>query len=1126
MKLINRKATMNVQRCMLAFFVALLLAGTLLAQQETGRITGTVKDQSGAVVPGAVVSVRSVATNAARSATTGVDGGYVVTNLLPGSYEVSAALTGFNTAKKQVAVPVGGIASADFSLTVGAIATTVTVSAAAVQVETETQTLSSVITTKQVLELPTLTRNPYDLVATAGNITPVDPRDSGAVRGVGYNINGQRSASTNILLDGADNNDTFTATVGQSVPLDSVQEISVVSSAFTAEYGRAGGGVVNVATKSGANQFHGTAYEFNRVSALSSNSFDNNAQGVPKGVFTRNQFGFSAGGPVKKDKLFFFNNTEWYRIRSSSTDTALVPTPELLAAAAPVTQQFFSTLGQLKVQPNGRIYTKNDIPGLCNATGPCASLPGTLPVWATVNYPVPADAGGGDPQNQYQSVTRIDYNLSEKTTIYGRYAVQSLDRFTGTISSSPYVGYDTGENIFNNNGLLSITHIFSPQLVSQSKAVYSRLNDLQSLGSAPVAPGLYLSSANVASQILGINVALAGYLPLTPGNAIPFGGPQNLGQLYEDLSWNKGTHTFRFGGQYIYIRDNRAFGAYQEAVEVLGTSLKQGMDNFLLGQLTNFAAAVDPQGKFPGQTVTLPVGPPDFTRSNRYNDFALYAQDTWRLKPRFTVNLGLRWEYYGVQHNKDPFKDSNYYLGSGSTIDQQFANGSVQLAPNSPVGGLWQKDLDNFAPRVGVAWDVFGNGKTSLRSGYGISYERNFGNVTFNVIQNPPNYAVVTLSPSDVGGNLPVTLSNFGPLAGSSGTKTLPVVQLRAVDPSMQTAYAHFWSVSIEREIASDTVLSVEYSGSRGVGLYSINRENNLGSANVFLGQTGPLSRENPQYSNINFRTDNGFSRYHGMVTELRSQNLFNSGVQLKFNWTWSHSLDNISDTFSGFSNDFNLGLLDPHNPSLDYGNSDFDVRHRIALSGVWDVPFAKNMKGVGNQILGGWSFAPILTAHTGLPYTIYDCSNAFLQCNRMIMVNPGLPTAGSGNSAMVPGVPNSFTFLDLTPELAGVGTYANPITGTSDFGPYPSNMVGRNTFRQPGAWDFNLGAYKSFKLPKEGTSLQFRAELYNVFNHSNLYAVTSSADISSTAYIPALKGATGTVAERRNIQFALKFLF
>ncbi|MGD0308111.1 MAG: TonB-dependent receptor [Acidobacteriota bacterium] len=1126
MELLTRRAAINIRRCCPALFVVLLCAGILMAQQETARVLGTVKDQSGAVVPGAAVIVKNVNTNAERSTITGNDGSYVVTNLLPGNYSVSVTKTGFNPSQKQVVLTVGGVTSADFALTVGATQTTVIVTEAAEQVDTVTQTLSSVISTKQILELPTLTRNPYDLVGTSGDVTPGDPRDvaNGAIRGVGVNINGQRSASTNVLLDGADNNDTFTASVGQSVPLDSVQEFSVVTSDFTAEYGRAGGGVVNVTTKSGTNQFHGSAYEFNRVSALSSNGFDNNARDIPRGVFTRNQFGFSVGGPAIKDKLFFFSNTEWFKVRSMATETALVAMPQLVAAAAPATQQFFAQLGsQLKVQPNGTIYTKSMIPGLCNTTGPCANLPASTPIFGTVNYPVAADAGGGNPRDEYQTVERVDYNLSSKTTLYMRYALDHDNLFPGTIASSPYAGYDTGESDVNQNALLSVTHTFSSQLVSQSKVVYNRLNDLQPLGSAPVSPGLYLSSGNVASSVLGIDVAMPGYLPFSPGNAIPFGGPQNLGQIYEDVSWNKGTHTFRFGGQYIYIRDNRAFGAYEEAVEQLGGNLKQGMDNFLNGQLLSFAAAVNPQGKYPGQTVTLPVGAPDFTRSNRYGDYALYAQDSWRLRPRFTVNLGLRWEYYGVQHNKDPYKDSNYYMGPGSTIDQQIAGGSVQVAPNSPIGGLWQKNLHNFAPRVGIAWDLFGTGKTSIRGGYGISYERNFGNVTFNVIQNPPNYAVVTLGPTDVGGNLPVTVNNAGPLAGSSGTATLPVVQLRAVNPNMGTARIDFWSFALEHQLARDTVLSLQYTGSKGVGLYSIDRENDLGSAAVFMGNPDPNARENPQYSNINFRTDDGYSNYNAMVTELRTQNVFNSGLQLNLNWTWSHALDNVSDTFSGLSNNFNLGLLDPRNPSLDYGSADFDIRHRFNVSGIWQIPTGKNMKGFANEILGGWSLAPIFSAHTGAPFTVFDCSNSYVLCNRLITVNGGPQLTGSGNPAPVAGVPNYFNYIDLSSQESMAGSYANAITGTSDFGPFPQTMAGRNTFRQPGLWDFNMGIYKNFKLPREGTSLQFRSEMYNVFNHANLYADIGLADIAEQGYIGALRGAAG---ERRNIQFALKFIF
>lgn len=230
MQFLNTMAAMSVRRCLAVLFVVAVLAGSLMAQQETGRISGTVKDQSGGVVPGATVTIKNVATNAERTMTTNGDGSYVVTNLLPGAYSVSVTMTGFNTATKQVQLSIGGATTVDVSLTVGATSTTVVVSEQAIRVDTESQTLSNVITTKQILELPTLTRNPYDLVGTAGNITPADPRDvaNGASRGTGYNINGQRSASTNILLDGADNNNTFTASIGQLVPLDSVQEFSVV----------------------------------------------------------------------------------------------------------------------------------------------------------------------------------------------------------------------------------------------------------------------------------------------------------------------------------------------------------------------------------------------------------------------------------------------------------------------------------------------------------------------------------------------------------------------------------------------------------------------------------------------------------------------------------------------------------------------------------------------------------------------------------------------------------------------------------------------------------------------------------------------------------------------------------
>lgn len=285
--------------------------------------------------------------------------------------------------------------------------------------------------------------------------------------------------------------------------------------------------------------------------------------------------------------------------------------------------------------------------------GPFDQLPGNTPVFGQVNFSVPSDIGGGSPQNSHSTVARFDYNLSDRTTIYGRYALESANFFAGTVSFSPYQGFNTGQEAFNNNGLVSVTHVFAPNLVSQTKAVFNRLNLRQPLGKATVGPTLFFQQ-NTVTSILGTNAALPGYLPFSPGNAIPFGGPQNLAQFYQDVNYTRGKHQLRFGGQYIYTQDNRTFGAFETAAENLSSgNLATSFDNFLNGQLFSFQGAVDPQGKFPcvtdasGQpivtpacTITLPVQPPQFSRSNLYNDAAAYAQDSWKIRPRLTVNLG------------------------------------------------------------------------------------------------------------------------------------------------------------------------------------------------------------------------------------------------------------------------------------------------------------------------------------------------------------------------------------------------------------------------------------------------------------------------------------------------------
>lgn len=1132
-----------------------LAAAVALGQTETGQITGTVRDTTGAVVTGAKVTAKSSTTGLTRETTTNSLGIYVLSSLKPDTYEVTIEAAGFRKFTRSVPVAVGSNNDISAQLSVGGESTTVEVSASneAATVNTETQTLSQVITSKQLDELPTSpTRNPYALVAISGNVA----EDTNSGRGAGFSINGQRSSSTSILLDGAENVDTFTADVGQTVPLDSVEQFSVLTNNFTAEYGRASGGVVNVVTKSGTNQFHGSAYEFNRNSALSANTYQNDSDraaafasgtcvaGQPcdvgkKGVFTRNDFGFSLGGPIKKDKLFFFDNLEWIRVRSSSPIQYTILDPSSYSLLAPASQAFFQQYGKLA-------------PGVQTVTSmPCNATSGLL--CDKVSFTVPADAGGGMPQNTWMEVGRIDYNLSDKTTLFGRYAAYNELDFDGTVNASPYAGYNTGQNNFDQNISLNLTHVFSPNLVNTAKIIYNRLNGpVQGLGTAPVGPTLYTSSS--LPSVGGVPLVFPGYSETAPGSAIPFGGPQNLYQFYDDVSWNHGKHQFKFGGQFIQIRDNRVFGAYENAVEYLGNkTLDSGLANLIAGQIYQFQGAVYPQGMYPcpkdangvtivspSCTLTLPATEPSFERNYHYNDFAFYGQDAWKVTPRLVLNLGLRWEYYGVQHNANTALDSNFVLGSGSTIYDQIRNGSVQLAKDGGV--FWKPDYDNLGPHIGFAYDVFGDGTTSLRGGYSIGYERNFGNVTYNAIQNPPNYAVVSLTAGSDVPSMPVYTDNYGPLAGT-GTKALPAVSQRAIDQNMQTAYAETWDLAIDRQLSKGSVLTVSYAGSHGVHLYDIANINPTGSGSLYLGDARAANRLNYQYSNINYRSDNGYSHYNALNVKYTANNFLNKGISLNANYTWSHSLDNLSSTFSeiygGESGLYYLGYLDAFNPSLDYGNSDFDVRHRFVLSGTWDIPWMKNASNsIMRTALGGWGVGGVLNVRSGMPFSIYDCSNANDTSCPLWAPAGSVPNTGS---AVATGESNLFNYLAL-PNTNGVvdnvgvslgmpvcsGLYHTGCVYTTNGQPYPD----RNQYYGPGFWNADMNFYKNFKL-SERFNLQFRGEMYNIFNHHNQYITGLNLDASSltTPYIQTEKGGIYGYAgqpsdERRNIQFGLRLTF
>lgn len=1155
----------------LSCLLILLLLGShpVAAQVESGQITGTVTDQSGAVIPNATVTVTRVSTGATRTVATLGNGSYVVVGLEPGIYQVSVKAGNFKPFSARVEVTVGGNVRADAQLSVDRTITEVQVLAeGGAAINTQTQELSQVIGTTQMAELPSLTRNPYDFVELSGNVSAGDSTSNSSSsvsnqgqnstgRGVGYAVNGQRESGTEILLDGVENTNIFSLNVAQEVPMDAVQEYSVITNNFAAEYGRASGGVVNVTTKAGSNDFHGSAWEFNRLSAYTANTYEDAVNGTPKGDYTRNQFGYLIGGPIVRNKLFFMTSTEWTRVRSQTTESELIPTPEFLSYTAADTQAYFTDFGSTPY-PIVSTLAQSDL-GI-SLTG----VPADTPILGQVNFKTNADAGGDFPQNSYTLIARSDYDLGQNTQMFFRYARENIDQFSGAEFYSPYPQYDVGQAFRDDSYLYSMSHSFTPAIFANTKLAFSRFSNPSTYDNTQQSVPLLMFGGATANGLQVTFPGLENYMEAGAGG-LPYGGPQNVPQVEEDASWVKGRHTMRYGFQGTYIQLNFSYGAYAQAVEYLQTGLQAGLQNMVDGTLQYYESAIDPQGKLPcapladgtepspppaSCAITPPVTPPSFARSYRYKDWAGFGQDTFKLTPRLTLDYGLRYEHYGVQHNDNQNLDSNFYYGPGSDLFEQIAAGQVEIAPQSSIHGLWKPRWGTVAPRVGFALDVFGNGRDSLRGGFGISYERNFGNITFNTIQNPPAYGVIETY------GAPVTTSNVGPLGTAGPAVALPPVELRNVNENINVAQTQFYSLALQHELALNSLVEVSYSGAHGVHLYDITAGNPLGGAQAYLGAPlvidpscgngvaipdACLTRENPQYAAINVRGSGGESSYNALNVKYQAQNLHRTGVDMIANYTWSHSLDDLSSTFSDNSQGGsgyigNLGYLDPLHPLLDWGSSDFDIPNRIVLSPIWNTPwFAHSNSGLA-RLGGGWLVDAVFTARSGTPYTAFDFTYNVNSYSGVPRIVPNTPVTQWKAGAPQPVGTNQFQIMTI-PAANDLAPF-NTTLGISDFGPFPSNMLSRNCFRGPGAWNTDAAAAKKVKFT-ERVALEFRAEAFNLFNHHNLYVNESALSVANTPGtvgpplpVIALKGGLNSIAlggnhdERRFGQFSLRVAF
>ena len=627
-----------------------------------------------------------------------------------------------------------------------------------------------------------------------------------------------------------------------------------------------------------------------------------------------------------------------------------------------------------------------------------------------------------------------------------------------------------------------------------------------------------------------------------------FFGPQNFYQLFQTVSWVLGQHTLKFGGQFVYLRENITYG-----VGELGDATFSDAQGFADGVLHFFEIALDPKGYFPGEFVDPPFGPPNFTRHFRYNEPALFVEDTWKLTPRLTLTPGLRWEYFGVLHSPGPEHslDSNFYLGSGENVLEQISNGRFLRtvdAPGDLRGYFYLPSYKNFAPRLGVAYDLFGDGKTVIRGGGGAFYDQRVGWEMFRAFLNPPSYSLTNLTDIPV---IPELLVN--PYAVFPNTPIeLSQSDAKPIATNLRTAYTFSWNATIERELSGSFVVGASYLGSSGNQLYSLSNFSSIGSGGLIdpscvgtriaadgVTPLGPdytnCPKLNPNVSALNVRGNGGHSTYEALQLHLNSRPLPRYGVEFGVNYAWSHSIDNSSVSgLSGFLGATTGGHLDSFQPSLDRGDSDYDVRHRLAANWVWEIPLGKNSRDWKSRYLfGGWEISGVVSYQTGQPFSVEDSGVPDLSSGlktRPRLTGP-LPRAAS----LVPdaGSPNNFLYLPVNQVYALNG---DCIAETAPFaceisvnGPFDGTLS-RNTFRQPGTYYQNTALLKNIPLSKEGPQLQFRAEFYNLFNHPNLYVNGGTNDVNVSSFNRSdgqtVTGVTARFKDSRQIVVALKLLF
>ncbi len=1049
--------------------VALVPFGSLSGQTVGASLQGTIYDPSGAVVPKAEIEIRSVDKGSVRALTTDDRGRYREPLLLPGAYELRVTAPGFQpVVLKGIQLTVGQDAVLDVKLEITRALEQVNVTTEAPSIDLASGALSGTVNRKQMNDLPLNGRSFQQLALLQPGVNAAVAAGSDVVGGRGQKItiNGARPEQNSFLLDGSDINNVYSKTPGSVggvlLGVETVQEFQVLTNAYSAEFGRSSGGIINAITRSGANQFHGTLFEYLRNSALDAkNYFDPASSPIPP--FKRNQFGGTLGGPIRRDKTFFFGAFEAVKERLGVT--GLTNVPDQNARNGIITDK------------NGNVLRR-------------VTLHSLTPQYVNIFFPPPNGPvqGGGvaqyffsksQPTDEYFAQGRIDHRFSDKDSFFGRYTFDN-GNVERQLKDKPPVVF-TKERSRNQYLTLEHVHTFSQSLVNTLRVSYSRsTSEADNQRTVNIPSQLWWVPPSAGGTQFGF-FTIQGVVTEVAGDfRIPRNDHLNNYQWHDTLFWTKGAHGLRFGFEGQRMQFNQ-----HTTSQVGGIVTFPNLDRFLTGT----PSSVD---------VALP-GLIDPDRGYRQSLFAFYVQDDFRWKSNFTVNLGLRYEF----------------ITTPTEVNGKISNLRSVTDSKLTIGDPWHSNpsLKDFAPRIGLAWDPFKNGKTSVRAGFGIFYDQILPKYYFfSGSLNPPFTTRTTISNLS---SFPNVLQGFDPNA--------PIrAQLQTINFDLQPSYILQYNFSIQRALPGNWDVTIGYAGSHGLHLIRIG-DANLAPETIVNGvkvyrpdlapsvATGTRGRRNPNFTTITQRETDAQSFYNALQVGVSKR--LSYGLRAQLSYTFSRSIDEASGINSQDFDNSTTYVIDWYNRKADRGLSSFGAKHVFVANWSYELPLGRTKAGLAGALLKGWQINNITTAQSGTPFEArlsFNRSNNQNTTSFSFHERPSVRPGASNNPIL--GGPNRYFDVNAF-ELQPLGTIGN---------------LGKNTLIGPALVNVDVSLFKEFRLG-EAKAIQFRAEMFNVFNHPN-FAIPNSANrvvFTAVNVVSSNAGAiTSTVTTSRQVQFGLKLTF